>query len=42
MWYELCGNVNRNKVTNEKTLIAEIQAGTKKIRPLVVRRSIAC
>jgi hypothetical protein len=39
IWYELCGQMKWDKITNKKTLIAPIRAGVKKIRTEVVRRS---
>jgi len=40
IWYELCGQIKWDKITNKRTLIDQIRVGVKKIRTEVVRRSI--
>ncbi|CAF0800872.1 unnamed protein product [Adineta steineri] len=40
IWYELCSQMQWNKVHDKKTLISQIRLGVKKIRIEVVRRSI--
>jgi transposase len=42
IWYELCGQMNWNKINNKKTLIDQIRLGVRKIRSDVVHRSIDC
>jgi hypothetical protein len=42
IWYEICSQMNWDKVTHKKSLIDQIRVGVRKIRTEVVLRSIDC